>query len=216
MLEVENVEVYGLNRAVNAVRNSYTAGAINTAAGLTEKSISVAAKRGTDMSPKQSHDSFLAGILVTFDVKYPLYWAPEFQRYHFQSIIMSESTMHSLEKFISGDTDCFNKYVLPETVATVKSLFIEWQNVKNTDASRFNDDAKAIHRQNEYEAFMRLRSNLPCGFEMWMTVTTNYLQLKTMWIQRHNHRLREDWGGFCKMIEVLPYFAELTGIGREV
>lgn len=74
--------------------------------------------------------------------------------------------------------------------------------------------AEAIVRKrfdDEYEAFMRLRSNKTSGFEMWMTVSTNYLQLKTIWGLRHDHKLREDWQeGFCRdFIEKLPYFKEL-------
>ena len=29
------------------------------------------------------HDNFLKGIVVQFDVMYPQYWSPQFQRYHF-------------------------------------------------------------------------------------------------------------------------------------
>lgn len=48
------------------------------------------------------------------------------------------------------------------------------------------------------------------GFEMWMTISTNYLQLKTIYSQRKNHKLKEDWGAFCKWCEELPMFLELT------
>jgi len=57
---------------------------------------------------------------------------------------------------------------------------------------------------------MKLRSNLPSGYEMWMHVTTNYLQLKTIYKQRRNHKLKEDWGAFCDWIESLPLFMTLT------
>jgi len=64
----------------------------------------------------------------------------------------------------------------------------------------------------KYIAFMKVRANLPSGFEMWMTVRSNYLQLKTMYLQRKNHKLREDWGAFCDWIKDLPKFVKLTGI----
>lgn len=38
-----------------------------------------------------------------------------------------------------------------------------------------------------------------------MRVSTNYLQLKTIYKQRRNHKLKEDWGAICNMIEELPY-----------
>lgn len=44
-----------------------------------------------------------------------------------------------------------------------------------------------------------------------MSVSTNYLQLKTMYRQRKHHKLKEDWNAFCQMCEKLPMFLELIG-----
>lgn len=208
MVEVKNVQVFGLERAINAITNSYTTGKINTIKmPLDDKGrqYKIACSLGTSCEPHQSHDSFLRGVIVQFDMKYPLYFSPEFQRYHFAEIIMSQSTMHSLEKMMSGEIDPYNKYITETTKAEVQRLYDNWLWAKMQSSKEL-----------EYEAFMRLRSNLPCGFEMWMTVSTNYLQLKTIWIQRHNHKLREDWQeGFCQnFIEKLPYFKELC-LGEE-
>ena len=60
-----------------------------------------------------------------------------------------------------------------------------------------------------YENFMLLVSNCPQGIELFMRVSTNYLQLRTIYKQRKNHKLREDWGAFCEWIETLPYANEL-------
>jgi hypothetical protein len=48
----------------------------------------------------------------------------------------------------------------------------------------------------------------PMGLELTARITTNYLALKTIYNQRHNHKL-EEWRDFCKEIETLPYAAEL-------
>ena len=48
----------------------------------------------------------------------------------------------------------------------------------------------------------------PCGLKLTARMTTNYLQLKTIYHQRKNHRLQE-WQDFCKWIETLPYAKEL-------
>ena len=61
-----------------------------------------------------------------------------------------------------------------------------------------------IDNEKKYFLFMKIISNLPMGYEMWETITTNYLQLKTIYKQRKNHKLKEDWGAFCAMIENLP------------
>lgn len=218
MLEVKNAEVYGLQRAISAISNSYTTGEINTykeAYRDDSRQFKVAKNLGNNLDPHQSHDAYLKGIIVQFDIKYPLYWSPEFQRYHFADIIMSQSTMHSLKKMISGDIDPFNKYVLEDTRQIVTSLYRKYETCIEDNNKIKNDhvlSAKEYEnlKNKEYEAFMKLRSNLPCGFEMWETVTTNYLQLKTIWIQRRNHKLKEDWGAFCDFIESLPKFKELV------
>ena len=46
-----------------------------------------------------------------------------------------------------------------------------------------------------------------------MRVSTNYMQLQTMYNQRKNHKLREDWGNFCKFVEGLP-LAEMLILGE--
>ena len=42
-------------------------------------------------------------------------------------------------------------------------------------------------------------------------MTTNYRQLKTIYLQRKNHKLKE-WHEFCAWCESLPYFMELVGL----
>jgi hypothetical protein len=46
------------------------------------------------------------------------------------------------------------------------------------------------------------------GYEMWMGISTNYLQLKTIYKQRRKHKL-EEWKYFCDWIETLPQAKEL-------
>ena len=47
------------------------------------------------------------------------------------------------------------------------------------------------------------------GAELFVRVSTNYKQLQTMYWQRKDHKLKEDWGEFCKFVEQLPYAKEL-------
>ena len=42
------------------------------------------------------------------------------------------------------------------------------------------------------------------------TIDTNYAELRNMYFQRRNHRLKEEWiNTFCKWVENLPYADEL-------
>jgi len=40
--------------------------------------------------------------------------------------------------------------------------------------------------------FQNIIANLPSGYLKWMGVSTNYLQLKTIYKQRRHHKL-EEW-----------------------
>ena len=72
----------------------------------------------------------------------------------------------------------------------------------------------AVTPEDRNEAYLRLLYNVPSAIELTAHIVTNYGQLKTMWHQRHNHRLPE-WRRFCDWILTLPSFSELTGIEKE-
>ena len=66
-----------------------------------------------------------------------------------------------------------------------------------------------MYKENPSEdLFCEIISNLPSGYLKWMRISTNYLQLKTIYNQRKNHKLIE-WKEFCEWIKTLPMAAEL-------
>ena len=199
MLEINNVSVYNMLQATEASGFPMQTGKPISGYG---KEMPKRAYSLGQAEVGSGHDNYLSGILVSFDVKYPLYWSPEFQRYHFAQIVSSQSTMHRLTVVANSDTfnESFNKYVDLSIIEIVKGLAKEYNALVEAKADK----------EDIYVAFMKLRSNLPSGYEMWMHVTTNYLQLKTIYKQRRNHKLKEDWGAFCDWIESLPMFMALT------
>jgi hypothetical protein len=191
MLNISNIKVYDLKESVIASRNAmrtempeYTDEEFNNSL---PRAISLAKCGGGS-----GHSNFRKGIRVSFDIKYPNYFSPELQRYHFFDIVTSSSKMH---KLTSMDMDaCFNEYVTQESKDQMKRLL--------------DDYSKAETNDDKYTCFMRLLSNCPQGIELFMRVTTNYEQLATIYRQRRNHKLRE-WHIFCKMIESLPFAHQL-------
>lgn len=202
MVEIKNVEVFNLERAQRAIENSFNVGEINTTEGSVKDKL--ARTLGSNMQSHQSHDAYLKGILVTYDIKGNGVFMPEFQRYHHHEIIMSQSTMHAMEKFMNSDFDPYTKYVLPEIKEIAKKNYKAWAEAKKTE-----------DKQKIYETFETLVHNLPRGFELWATVNSNFLQLKTMVIQRFHHRNKEDWGAFVEFCYSLPKFRELCGFTSE-
>jgi len=233
MLEIKNVEVLGLERSLISSGNPMSVGEINTKSSRYDpyKNISdwdQTIKRCKSLGSAKSgsgHDNYLKGIIVQFDVKYPQYWTPEAQRYHWFEILSSQSKMHRLTTMGMNDnfSSMFNKYVDPSIFAVIKR-YIEHYNFlcgyelseENCDYyhvdSNVRYDTKEELEKEKYYYFMKALSNLPMGFEMWETISTNYLQLKTMYCQRKNHKLKEDWNVFIEMCDNLPMFKELTGV----
>lgn len=189
MVEVSNVKVYDLKESVIACRNAMR----TELPAYTEEEFQESLPRAIKLAQAKDgsgHKNFLCGIRVSFDIKYPNYFTPELQRYHFLDIVTSSSKMH---KLMSMDMDkCFNKYVLETNKAILKSLI------------------RSYNREPTYENFMFVLSNCPLGIELFMRCSTNYLQLRTIYQQRKSHALIEDWReGFCKnFIETLPYAKE--------
>lgn len=186
MVEISNIKVYELNESIIACRNAARTSPVHCYSDETEFEQSLNMALYLALLPSNSgHANFLTGIRVSFDIICPNYFMSELQRL---DIVGSSSKMHRLLGLVSVNS--FNKYVLPETMALMKSL-----------VDRFKAEPS-------YESFMRLLSNCPQGIELFMRVNTNYMQLRTIYHQRKNHTLKEDWGPFCDMIRGLPYFEE--------
>ena len=182
MTEITDLKVYDLKESIIACRNSMRI----VPAENTEEEFEQSLERAKKLVKQgNGHDNFLCGIRVSFNLKYPNYLSPELQRYNWVDIVNSSSKMHRLAQI--AEDDGFNKYVDEETKGYIRFL-----------ADKYNNDKT-------YENFITMVSNCPIGLELFMRVSTNYLQLKTIYKQRNHHKLKEDWGAICSMIEGLPY-----------
>lgn len=191
-MEITNYNVYNLDNAIKASKYPM---AIDPKSKNEQITGTVRKLGGMDRGT--GHDNFLHGILVSFDLTCSNKMWVEFQRYHFADIVSSQSTMHRITRLL--EEDVFNKYVDERVKDVLKDIL-----------SQYNmDDTPQGHRQ----TYLRLLYNVPSGIELTAHVVTNYGQLKTMWYQRHNHRLPE-WRKFCDWILTLPHFSELTRIEK--
>ena len=184
---IESTEVYGLNKAVIASGNAMRTVMANNLLDPSDKDLKRAALLGTT-GPGEGHDNFLNGIIVQFDLYAPLYMWKQIQRYHFLDFVSSQSTMHRLLKF---------------DVAT--------QCVSDTDpiiVRRYQDLVADYNVAPDAAKWRTLVASLPCGFVLGATMTTNYRQLKTIYLQRRNHKLKE-WHDFCAWCETLPLFTTI-------
>lgn len=212
MLEVKNIKVYDLKESVIASRNAMRL----EMPEYTEEEFQESLKRAIQLAnaPNGSgHQTFLSGIRVSFDLKYPNYISPELQRYHWIDIVTSSSKMHRLLK-MDLDKAC-NKYVTAEMIDELQGMIDVYNSMVENNTTHgifFMRDGSRIeantHKMCLYYQFMRIISNCPQGIELFMRVSTNYLQIRTIVHQRYNHKLSEDWGAFIDFARDLPYARE--------
>ena len=183
-MKIDNIQIYGLHQSM--VRSGYPM--------ATEIEVHVAETNDMHRAFKlgnapagSGHDNFLKGIIVQCDIEAPSYWWPQFQRYHFADIISSQSKMHKITQF-DLEEQCS-----PETDWRIIQIAIDWIDQYKDGKCDLED----------------VLSNIPQGLELTAAVTTNYLQLKTMYAQRKNHKLKMWNTVFREFVEGLPYAVEL-------
>ena len=141
------------------------------------------------------HSNFCKGILVSFNMKADQSFWLQWERYSFQSTVSSHSSMYCITKFDVDDV--FSEYVDTRVLEVLKELIDEYNN--NPTPENFH---KVIH-------------NCPEGLQLTRRVTTNYLQLKTMYEQRKHHKMYAWSKDFVRLVESLPLFFEITGLKRK-
>ena len=189
-MEISNYNVYNLENAIKASKYPMASDV-----GKLNNEITDTVKKLGSQPRGSAHDNFLHGILVSFDLTCSNKMWVEFERYHFADIVSGQSTMHRAPKLLEKESP-FNDYVDDVILHRLKQLLVVYDKDKTP------------------ENYLRLLYSIPSGLELTDHIVTNYGQLKTMWHQRHDHRLPE-WRKFCDWILTLPKFSELTGIEKE-
>lgn len=196
-MQVKNVKVYGLEASI--LRSGYP-----MQVGEPDDIISTTQDTAADNkrafklanTPNGSgHNNFLKGIIVQFDLQYPEYFSPQLQRYHWIDIVSSQSKMHRITSR-ELTSDDFTNETSEYSIEQINNLI---ENYKLAESNELKD-----------RYFNRIISNLPSGYLKWMGISTNYLQLKTIYSQRKTHKLGE-WQEFCKWIKALPMSELITG-----
>ena len=223
MVEIKNTQVYNLDKALIASNNAMLIEPRQDV--LFNKQDLERCKKLASNGGGTGHTNFRTGILVSFDLKYPQYFTKQLQRYHWVQYVSSTSMMHKITRM--DFKNCCNKYVSTNIINFMDRLIelynrlsfakdkleffarVEREYVPFLKESYNEFSIKTEREEVLYDCFMRIMSNCPMGAELWTHVTTNYEQLATIYKQRKNHKLKEDWGEFCKWIESLPYAKEL-------
>ena len=159
------------------------------------------------------HRKFLRQIIVSFDLTAPFYFWKEFDTYKVATVANSCSTMHKLSSY-PIDIDNFE-------IEDFNPDLVFWTNDNGDspvdyeirdhieDHMFFLEKLRQKYLETKDKRYWKeLVRWLPEGWLQKRTITLNYETLRSMWGQRHNHKLTE-WHTFCKWIESLPYSSEL-------
>lgn len=85
-----------------------------------------------------------------------------------------------------------------------------------------NETIKTINTARQFVVDMKLKEDwwqmiqlLPSSFNQMRTIDLNYETLLSIYRQRKSHKL-DEWRDFCKWIETLPYMKEFLGLDEKV
>lgn len=196
-MEVQNIKVYGIEDSFRASKFPMLSNIDNATTDYTERIKSLGTcKHGT------GHDNFLNGIITQFDLTLSNKCWVEMQRYHFIDFVSSQSTMHRITSFDLNTS--YNEFVDQRIVDIMAEKVSQYNELKKQLAE---DDSLSDELERRY---LEILYSNPAGFQLTARMTTNYRQLKTIYLQRKHHRLPE-WKEFCKFIETLPYSELITG-----
>lgn len=154
--------------------------------------------------PNTGHDCYLKGISVKFDVNFIQSVWQQFKRYTWFDFISSCSTMHRITKMNLEDQQCDCSYL---------AYVLDVYNETTEFPVNLVVNGKLATIDNKRDLFEEVSKAIPSGFRLWGSITTNYLQLKTIYAQRKNHKL-SDARNFCKWVETLPMSELITGINK--
>lgn len=147
------------------------------------------------------HSKFMRMIHVCVDVDMPRYWWSEEDTYHFNTK-NSCSTIHKLLNNVNPITR--DLFIVCEEDLDIVDLVIERLEKLRIEFKQSKDGVC------KNRLLVRAKRLLMEGFLQMRTLDTTYAELRNEYLQRKNHRLKEEWqDAFCKWVESLPYAKEL-------
>ena len=211
-MEIKNTEIYGFKAAFRGMRNPRYSWAKSDSYYDNEINHNQYIIGNNDMNLAQTliksgseHCKFLRMIHVSADFDMPRYFWSEFDTYHYNTK-NSCSTMHkllnnnnpiTLDMFETCDEDA---YLWNEIIVRLEEFRLDYKELQKTTKNKEEMD----------RLLLRAKRLLPEGMLQLRTIDTNYAELRNMYFQRRNHRLKEEWiNTFCKWVENLPYADEL-------
>ncbi len=201
MIRLERTNVMNLENALRGARNPMNSwqrmdsgydGDGDYRLGPNDLGLAVRLRRaGSD------HRKFMRQIFVSVDITAPLYWWKEYDTYKVATVANSTSTMHRIHAKPFELDDFSHDHLTDRGLGILEGIVKELEEIR----LRYVADK----RKEDWYDLIQL---LPSSYEQLRTCTLNYETLVNIYYARKDHKL-EEWQGFCRWVETLPYGREL-------
>ena len=219
-MDFKNTEVFNFSGALRGMRNPMNSwDKSDSMFGYFTESIG---ENDLDLAQRlvragNEHAKFMRQIFVSVDITAPLYWWKEFDTYKVGTVANSTSTMHKLastpitKEMFEFDKDLEDLEIMVDQGAVVFDF--DYKDYIEEIISMCENLRQNYTTTNNLSYWRALIQILPSAYLQKRTVTMSYANLRNIYFQRKNHKLKE-WHEFCDWIDTLPYSTELIKIGE--
>ena len=208
MIKVENIDVYGFQHAVKAMRNPMNSwdksdsewGAENWCTArydIGEKDLGLMSrlfKAGVE------HRTYARMIYVWMDIEAPLYWWKEMDRYTVGKAQVSTSTMHKIaDKEFTLD-DFSHEHLSSDAKATLMQVIERLNITRKFFMALDGEEAK--------QYWWDMIQLLPSSYNQRRTICMSYEVVFKIIKERTGHKL-DEWNDFVGILKELPYVKEI-------
>ena len=216
MIKVENIDVYGFEHAVKAMRNPmnswdksdseyrdvYKPSHDGTCAVYDGKRCVIGEKDLGLMSnlfkAGTEHRTYARMIMVWMDIEAPLYWWKEMDRYTVGKSQVSCSTMHKIHAKEFTLDDFSLEHLSEDFIDNPMSNVIDCLNF-----------FRSLYLQNkDKDDWWQLIQVLPSSYNQRRTVCMSYEVVFKIIKERTGHKL-DEWNDFVGILKELPYVKEI-------
>ena len=161
------------------------------------------------------HRKFMRMLIVSADIKAPLYWWKEYDTYKVGTVANSCSTMHKIAAKKFELDDFSTEHILSLSDNEFEFPIICGVEMTSMGVFSYILDALNFYRKKYLETkdktyWWQMIQLLPSSYNQKRTVMLSYEVLANMYKSRKNHKL-DEWHTFCDWIESLPYSELITG-----
>ncbi len=206
-MEITSTEVYGFQAAFRGMRNPMNSWHMSDS--HTEDNRFIIGEKDLKLAQNLinaggEHSKFMRQIQVWADFNMPRYWHSEMDTYHFNT----KNSCSTIHKLLSKDNPItYDMFVFCKEDIDLLDIIIRRLNYLRLEYIKTKNPRLLI----------RAKRLLPEGFLQLRTINTNYAEIRNIYMQRQNHRLKEEWiDTFCGWVDTLPYAEDLIKFNVDV